>query len=75
MYLNVGELVKNKNIIDLEKFRINALKNTGIAFCTRNHFGSLNTRQDENYIRLAYSGIHSEVIEEGLMSFKNWIEN
>ena len=75
LYLNVGELMENKNIIDLEKFRINALKNTGVAFCTRNHFGSLNTRQDENYIRLAYSGINSEAIKEGLISFKNWIEN
>ena len=75
LYLNVGELMENKNIKDLEKFRINALKNTGVAFCTRNHFGSLNTRQDENYIRLAYSGINSEAIKEGLISFKNWIEN
>lgn len=75
LYLNVGELMENKNIKDLEKFRINALKNTGVAFCTRSHFGSLNTRQDENYIRLAYSGINSEAIKEGLISFKNWIEN
>ena len=37
--------------------------------------GSLNLRQDENYIRLAYSGINSEAINEGLISFKNWIEN
>lgn len=75
LYLNVRELMDNKNIIDLEKFRINALKNTGVAFCTRNHFGSLNAGQDENYIRLAYSGINSEAIKEGLISFKNWIEN
>ncbi len=75
LYLNVGELMDNKNIKDLEKFRISALKNTGVSFCTRNHFGSLNTRQDENYIRLAYSGINSEAIKEGLISFKNWIEN
>ena len=26
----------------------NALKNNGVAFLTRNHFGSLNERQDEN---------------------------
>ena len=54
LHLNVGQLMENKNIKDLEKFRINALKNTGVAFSTRSHFGSLNTRQDENYIRLAY---------------------
>ena len=75
LYLNVSALMENKNIIDLENFRINALKNTGVAFCTRNHFGSLNAGQDENYIRLAYSGINSEAIKEGLISFKNWIEN
>ena len=75
LYLNVGELLENKNIIDIESFRKNALKNTGVAFCTRNHFGSVNTRQNENYIRLAYSGINSEAIKEGLIRFKNWIEN
>ena len=51
------------------------MEDTGVAFCTRNHFGSLNSRQDENYIRLAYSGIDSGAIKEGLISFKNWIEN
>ena len=75
LYLNVGDLMKNKNIIDIESFRKNVLKNTGVAFCTRNHFGSVNTSQDENYIRLAYSGINSEAIKEGLIRFKNWIEN
>ena len=75
LYLNVGELLENKNIIDIESFRKNVLKNTGVAFCTRNHFGSVNTSQDENYIRLAYSGINSEAIKEGLIRFKNWIEN
>ena len=75
LYLNVGDLMENKNIIDIESFRKNVLKNTGVAFCTRNHFGSVNTSQDENYIRLAYSGINSEAIKEGLIRFKNWIEN
>ena len=75
LYLNVGELMENKNVIDIESFRKIVLKNTGVAFCTRNHFGSVNTSQDENYIRLAYSGINSEAIKEGLIRFKNWIEN
>ena len=75
LYLNVDELMKSKNILQIEKFRIEVLKNTGVAFCTRNHFGSSNISQDKNYIRLAYSGINSEAIEEGLMCFKNWIEN
>ena len=67
--------MKNKNIFQIEKFRIEVLKNTGVSFCTRNHFGSSNTGQGENYVRLAYSGINSEVIKEGLIFFKNWIEN
>ena len=75
MYLKDDELMKSKNIHQIEKFRIEVLKNTGVAFCTRDHFGSSNMSQDKNYIRLAYSGINSEAIEEGLMCFKNWIEN
>ena len=67
--------MKNKNIFDIEKFRIKVLEKTGVAFCTRNHFGSSNTSQNENYILLAYSGINSEEIKEGLICFKNWIEN
>ena len=75
LHMNVDELMKNKNILQIEKFRIEVLKNIGIAFCTRSHFGSSNTSQNENYIRLAYSGIKSEEIKEGLICFKNWIEN
>ena len=45
------------------------MEDTGVAFCTRNHFGSLKTRQDENYILLEYSGINSEAKKRGINKF------
>ena len=48
LLINGGKIFSFHVGDNLEKFRINALKNTGVAFLTRNHFGSLNERQDEN---------------------------
>ena len=67
--------MKNKGYDDIDKFRIDALRNTGVSFCTRNHFGTPKVGEDEQYIRLAYSGISKIEIQEGLSLFKDWIEN
>ena len=75
LYVNVSEPMKNKGYDDIDKFRIDALRNTGVSFCTRNHFGTPKVGEDEQYIRLAYSGISKIEIQEGLSLFKDWIEN
>ena len=75
LFVNVEKLMMKKNIDDIEKFRIESLRQTGVSFCTRNHFGSPENEQLSNYIRLAYSGISKNDIREGLSLFKDWIEN
>jgi aspartate/methionine/tyrosine aminotransferase len=75
LYVNVSEPMKNKGYDDIDKFRIDALRDTGVSFCTRNHFGTPMVGEDEQYIRLAYSGISKIEIQEGLSLFKDWIEN
>ena len=75
LYLNDEELMKNKNILQIIKFRIEVLKTTGVAFCTKNHFGSSNTKKDKNCICLACSVNNPEAIIEGFQCFKNWIQN
>jgi len=42
------------------------LRETGVSFCTRLHFGRLQPGENRKYIRFAYSGIGEEQIEEGL---------
>jgi DNA-binding transcriptional MocR family regulator len=43
--------------------------------CTRLHFGKPLKGEKDYYIRLAYSGIDTSEIEEGLAKFKAFIEN
>ena len=67
--------MKNKGYDNLEKFRIDALHSTGVSFCSRNHFGTAFPKENQKYIRLAYSGINQSDIKEGMDLFKNWVEN
>jgi len=75
LYVNVTKPMMNKGYDDLDQFRLESLRNTGVSFCTRNHFGTPQKGESEQYIRLAYSGISRDEIEDGLTLFKDWIEN
>ena len=73
LFPNVTKIMNKKGYNNLEKFRVDALMNTGVSFCTREHFGSPVQNEDQKYIRLAYSGITTSKIAEGLDKFINWI--
>ncbi len=75
LYPNVTGAMKRKGLEDYEAFRRTALEEAGVSFCTRAHFGRPTPGEREYYVRLAYSGIHEEDIEEGLTKFKGFIEN
>ncbi len=75
LFPNVTKVMQNKGYSDLDQFRIDAMKATGVSFCTRHHFGTVYNNEKDHYIRLAYSGINEEDISEGLKRFKDWIEN
>ena len=62
-----------KGFKDIEQFRIAVLKQTGVSFCTRNHFGRPGEDEKEHFIRFAYSGIGVHDIREGIEKFKSWI--
>ena len=74
LFPNVSEVMRKKGYNNLEKFRVDALKNTGVSFCTREHFGTRFSNEKEQYIRFAYSGITRYDISEGLDKFINWID-
>jgi aspartate/methionine/tyrosine aminotransferase len=65
----------DKSVEGLAKFRVDALHNTGVSFCTRDHFGKRLEGEDQEYIRLAFSGIDVDQIEEGLGKLKVWLES
>ena len=74
LFPNVSKIMHRKGYDNLEKFRVDTLKNTGVSFCTREHFGTPLLNEEQQYIRLAYSGISRKKISEGLDKFINWIK-
>jgi aspartate/methionine/tyrosine aminotransferase len=74
LFPNVTGVMKRKAFDDYPQFRQAALRETGVSFCTRLHFGRPLPGESQLYIRFAYSGIDVGDIEEGLTKFKNWFE-
>ena len=75
LFPNVTGAMKRKGLTELNELRTAALHATGVSFCTRLHFGRPLPGETEFYIRLAYSGIDVEDIEEGLGKLKQFIES
>ncbi|MHC4489172.1 MAG: pyridoxal phosphate-dependent aminotransferase [Planctomycetota bacterium] len=75
LFPNVTDLMKRKGFDDYAQFRQAALRETGVSFCTRRHFGRPLPGESKLYIRFAYSGIDVDDIEEGLTKFKKWLES
>ncbi len=75
LYPNVTGAVKTTGCADHESFRRLVLERTGVSFCTRLHFGHALDGESEYYLRLAYSGVSTAQIQEGLGSLKALIES
>jgi aspartate/methionine/tyrosine aminotransferase len=66
--------MQNKGFSDYQTFIQDVLKNSGVSMCARSHFGTPLPTETSKYLRLAYSGIDLEMIEEGLGKFKQYLE-
>jgi aspartate/methionine/tyrosine aminotransferase len=66
LYPDVTEVFRRGGFADTQTFRLEALHETGVSFCARDHFGRVQPGEDRVYIRLAYSGIDADRIREGL---------
>lgn len=75
LFPDVTEAMQRVGARDLADFADQALRNTGVSFCTRQHFGRPLPGEDRHYIRLAYSGIDTEDIATGLGLLQSWIES
>ena len=75
VFPKITSLLKNTGFTDVEEFRKSVLNSTGVSFCGRHHFGRPLDNESDYYIRLAFSGINKEDLEEGMNLFKEWIKN
>ncbi len=75
LFPNVTGAMQKKSLSDYDEFRRSVLAETGVSFCTRLHFGRPLPGEKNFYIRLAYSGIDTSEIKEGLEKFKAFIES
>jgi len=75
LFPNVTDVMRRKGFDDYDQFRRSALRETGVSFCTRLHFGRSLPDESQLYVRFAYSGIDVDDIEEGLTKFKKWLED
>ena len=73
LFPNVTAVMKRMGFDHYEAFRKAALETTGVSFCTRLHFGSPIPEERERYIRLSYSGIGLEGIEEGMERLRAFV--
>jgi len=74
LFPNVTEAMAHKGIDDVEAFRRAVLRETGVSVCSRVHFGRPQPGEAERYVRLAYSGIDTPQIVEGLGRLKAYLE-
>ncbi|MFX0538598.1 pyridoxal phosphate-dependent aminotransferase [Ornithinimicrobium sp. Y1847] len=73
LFPDVTQTLEIVGATDLADFAQKALHNTGVSFCTRNHFGRPQPGEDRSYIRFAYSGLPEERIREGLSGLRDWV--
>ncbi len=75
LFPNVTKVMRRKGFTDVDQLMTAALEKSNVSFCTRKHFGKPLPGETEHYIRLAYSGIDVDDIEEGLAALKDYFES
>ena len=75
LFPNVTTIMKRKGFESIDELQLGALENANVSFCTRNHFGRPQEDEIDYFIRLAYSGISAEDIDEGLKKLKSYFEH
>jgi aspartate/methionine/tyrosine aminotransferase len=73
LFVNVTDAMTAKGFTDVANFATAALHETGVSFCTRRHFGRPQPGEEQQYIRLAYSGISDADITEALALLGQWV--
>jgi aspartate/methionine/tyrosine aminotransferase len=74
LFPDVTALMERKGFATYDELRRGALEQAGCSFCTRLHFGRALPGERRRYVRIAYSGIASELIREGLGKLREWAQ-
>ena len=74
VFPKITDLMAQIGFNDPEEFRKTVLEETGVSFCGRHHFGRPLDNEPDYYIRLAFSGINKEDLQEGMDKLKAWID-
>ncbi len=74
LWPDVTEAMANKGYTAYPSFLSAILQATGVSMCARTHFGTPLPGESRHYLRLAYSGIDCDAIEEGLQRLKRFLE-
>jgi aspartate/methionine/tyrosine aminotransferase len=75
LFPDITDVYRRRGIKDRQEFRKDALRKTGVSFCSRSHFGRAAPDEPRTYIRFAYSGIDSDKIREGIGKLKAYWES
>jgi aspartate aminotransferase len=75
VFVNVTKAMEVLQIRSLEEFRKQLLRETGVSFCTREHFGEALAFENQYYVRFAYSGIDKDMIVEGIRNLADYIRS
>lgn len=75
LFPDVTEVMARKGLDDYDAFADDVLDKVGVSFCTRAHFGRPLPGEDRKHVRIAYSGIDVDRIEEGLDAFRKYAES
>jgi aspartate/methionine/tyrosine aminotransferase len=73
LFPDVTEIFEKLGCASYEDFRSRILRETGVSFCTREHFGTPLENEDRKYVRFAYSGIPMDKIDEGMDKLKQYL--
>jgi aspartate aminotransferase len=73
LYPNVTGAVRLTGCHDHESFRRLILRETGVSFSTRPHYGTPLPGETDYYLRLSYSGIPVQRLREGLEVFRSYL--
>ena len=73
LFPDITDVYKKIGAKSYEDLRSIILQNTGVSFCTREHFGTPLDNEDRKYIRFAYSGISVEKINKGMQKLKEYL--
>ena len=75
VFPKITGLMRRMGFDDVEEFRKSVLNETGVSFCCRHHFGRPLDGETDFYIRMAFSGISKDDLQEGMNLFTNWIDS